>query len=94
MNLIAGFPVFENRFDLVFFLIFDDIWRWSSEASSIGRCFGVWHEKGSMEDVVDFPGFWEFKAVGKWSEDIFNLEGSFPSCPDLFIVPSFDISGI
>ena len=62
-------PSSEGSFfdDLIYFpfwLAFYDLWWRFQEVGTMLFGFLVWCEQGSMEDVVDFPVWGEFKFVG------------------------------
>ena len=55
---------FDDLIDFPFWLAFYDFWWQFQEVGAVLFGFLVWCEQGSMEDVVDFPIWGEFKFVG------------------------------
>ena len=55
---------FDDLINFPFWLAFYDLWWQFQEIGAALFGFLVWCEQGSMEDVMDFPVWGEFKFVG------------------------------
>jgi hypothetical protein len=53
----------DDLFNFPFWFTFYDVGRWFQEVWSMLGHFFVGCEQGSMEDVMNFPGWWELELV-------------------------------
>jgi hypothetical protein len=54
---------FENLLDLPLRFLINDVWGWLEKVRSMLGCFTVRGKKGSVEDVVELPGFRELQSI-------------------------------
>jgi hypothetical protein len=54
---------FENFLDLPLRFFINDVWGRLEKVRSMLGCFTVRGKKGSMEDVVELPGFRELQSI-------------------------------
>ena len=83
--------MFDYCFNFVNFLFFQKFWWRSGIVFAMSFGFKVRFEQYHMENIVDFPVFWEFQLVCHWSYDFFNFKWSFSFQCHFLVIGCFQV---